>query len=83
MFGRTTNDLSETLMKMQDEARIACKHNQTEMARKMAAWMKEDRRFDSIPDKVKLAKEAMDARSRGRVLNLTEPYRPQAGGVSV
>ncbi|WP_426418476.1 hypothetical protein [Bradyrhizobium genosp. A] len=78
MFGRTTNDISETLMKMHDEARIVCKHNQTEIARRMAEWMTEDRRFDFIPDKTKLAREAMDARAHGRVLNLTEPVRSNA-----
>ena len=73
MFGRTTNDISETLMRMHDEARIVCKHNQTAMATKMAGWMAEDRRFDNIPDKARLARDAMDARAHGRVLNLVEP----------
>ena len=78
MFGKTTNDISETLMKMHDEARIDCKHNQAAIAQRMAEWMGSDRRFDSFPDKVKLARDAMDARTHGRVLNLTEPVRSGA-----
>lgn len=78
MFGRTTTDIAATLQAMQDRARVECKHNQTAMAQKMAQWMSDDRRFDSIPDKVKLAREAMDARSHGRRLDLTPTYETHA-----
>lgn len=72
MFGRTTNDLSEFLMRAEDEARVRCRHDREAMARTMASWLEQDRRFDGM-DRLKLAKEAMDARSHGRILNLTEP----------
>jgi hypothetical protein len=71
MFGRNTDHIAATLMAMHDAARIECRHNQGEMAKRMAEWMADDRRFDSIPDKVKLAFEAMDCRSHGRQLDLT------------
>ena len=80
MFGRTTNDIATTLMQMQDEARTVCRHNQGAMVKQMASWMADDRRFDSIADKEALAREAMDARSHGRTLNLTKPYKPNTSG---
>ncbi len=78
MFGRSTNDISEVLMRMQDEARVVCKHNQSQMARQMAEWMSNDRRFDNIPDKHRLARDAMDARSHGRVLDMTPQQQSNA-----
>jgi hypothetical protein len=71
VFGKTTDDIAQTLMHMQDEARITCKHDQYAMVRAMAEMMSNDRRFDSIPDKQALAREAMDCRSHGRQLDLT------------
>ncbi len=78
MFGKTSNDISATLMAMHDQARVACKHNQTAIAQRMAEWMSQDRRFDEFKDKQKLARNAMDARSHGRVLDLVEPVRSNA-----
>ncbi len=80
MFGKTTDDISEVLMRMQDEARIACRHDQRAMALKMADWMANDRRFDGIRDKAAFAREAMDARSHGRMIDLTTRERSNATG---
>jgi hypothetical protein len=71
MFGRTTDDLAQTLMHMQDEARISCKHDQYAMVKAMAEMMRNDRRLDSISDKEALAREAMQCRQSGRQLDLT------------
>jgi hypothetical protein len=72
MFGRNTDDIARTLTQMQNQARIECRHNQTAMAKQMAAWMADDRRFDSIENKEAFALDAMDARSHGRELDLTQ-----------
>ena len=71
MYGRTTKDVAATLQHMQEEARTVCRNNQGQMAKQMATWMAQDRRFDGVPDKERLARDAMDARSHGRVLDLT------------
>ena len=73
MFGKTTKDIAATLQAMHDQARVECRHNQGAIVTKMAEWIALDRRFDSIPNKTKLAREAIDARMHGRQLNLTEP----------
>jgi hypothetical protein len=78
MFGNTTDHMAEVLMRMQDEARVVCKHNQSMMAQQMARWMGQDRRFDSVRDKVALAREAMDCRSHGRTLDLSPRQRSNA-----
>ena len=70
MFRKNTADISATLMKMHDQARVVCNHNHTQMARQMAEWMAQDRRFDHIQDKVAFAADAMDARSHGRTINV-------------
>ncbi len=80
MFGRTTDDLAEVLMRMQDEARVACKHDQYAIAHRMGDWLSQDRRFDSIKDKVGLAREAMACRASGRQLDLTQ--RMKSGATS-
>ena len=71
MFGRNTDHLAETLTRMHDEARLECKFNHAAMARKMAEWMAQDRRFDGIADKEKLAAEVFECRRSGRQLDLT------------
>jgi hypothetical protein len=83
MFGRTTNDIAATLMSMHDAARVECKHDQYAMARQMAQWMADDRRFDSVPDKEALAREAMDCRSHGRTLDLSGRMQSGATGAAV
>ena len=80
MFGNTTNDISATLMAMHDRARLECNYNQYAIAPKMASWMNNDRRFDAFPDKLRLANEAMDARSHGRELDLSGRLRIDTAG---
>jgi hypothetical protein len=80
MFGKTTDDIAQTLMHMQDEARTACRHDQYAMVKRMAEWMAQDRRFDSIPDKQALAREAVDCRSHGRELDLSGRLRIDTAG---
>lgn len=75
MWGKTTDDIAETLMQMQTEAQTVCRFNQTEMAKTMARWMGQDRRFDGVPDKEALARDAMDAQAHGRVLDITPRFR--------
>jgi hypothetical protein len=72
MFGRTTDDIARTLTQMIEEARVACRHNQNEMARTIGGWLGQDRRFDGVGDKVSFAADAMDAKSHGRQIDLTE-----------
>jgi hypothetical protein len=80
MFNANTKDAARTLDQMIAQAREECRFNTGAMAEKIGGWLSQDRRFDHIPDKVALAREAMDARSHGRTLNLTDPYRPSATG---
>jgi hypothetical protein len=82
MFGKTTDDIAATLMAMHDRARIECRHNQYAMAEKMASWMAQDRRFDSVTNKIGLANDAMDARSHGRELNLSGQLRVDTAGAA-
>jgi len=82
MFGRTTDQLAATLMAFQDQARIECRHDQYKMPRKMAEYMAQDRRFDSIADKEQLAREAIDARLHGRELDLTKRIGSNANTTS-
>jgi hypothetical protein len=72
MYSKSTDDIAQTLMHMQERARIDCKFDQYAMARRMAEFMANDRRFDGIANKEAFAREAMDARSHGRQLDLTE-----------
>jgi hypothetical protein len=71
MFGRRTNDIEQTLMAMHDQARVVCKHDQYAMAKQIATWLRDDRRFDSIKEKEQFAAEMMDCRRSGRELDLT------------
>jgi hypothetical protein len=80
MFGKTTDDLAQTLMHMQDEARIACRHDTYKMVGAMAAMMANDRRFDFCNDKSALARDAMDCRRSGRELDLTRRLGSGATG---
>ena len=82
MYGRTTNDIAETLMRMHDEARVQCRFDQNQIADRMAQWMAQDRRFDGIRDKLRLANEAMDARSHGRELDLSARLRIDPEGAT-
>jgi hypothetical protein len=82
MFGRTTTDIEQTLTRMIEEARAVCHHDQYQMPVLMAKWMSEDRRFDGIPDKQKLAAEAMDAKSHGRELDLSARLRIDTQGAA-
>jgi hypothetical protein len=75
MYGKSTEDIAQVLTSMQEEARIVCRYNQTEMAQQMAEWMANDRRFDGIKDKHALAVDVMDARQHGRQIDLTPRYR--------
>lgn len=80
MFGNDTKNAARAIDQMIIQARGECRYNQTAMAEKIAGWLSQDRRFDHVPDKLKLAREAMDARAHGRILNLSEPERPQGSG---
>jgi hypothetical protein len=71
MFGRTTNDIGRTLDAMIDEAKVVCRYDQAAIAKQVARYMGADRRFDSVTDKEKLARDAYDARVHGRTLDLT------------
>jgi hypothetical protein len=71
MFDKSDEDLSKTLNQMQDAAYRKCNCNQTAMIDKMASWLAQDRRFDAFADKKALAREALDARSHGRYLDLS------------
>ncbi len=72
MFGRDTEAISALLTRMHDQAREQCRYNQPLMAKTMAQWMADDRRFDSIADKERFANEVMDCRQHGRQLDLTQ-----------
>jgi hypothetical protein len=80
MFGRKTSDIEQTLMAMHDQARVECKFNQYAMAKQIAAWLSEDRRFDAIRDKERFAADMMDARRSGRELDLTKRMGTGATG---
>jgi hypothetical protein len=80
MFGKTTDDMAQMLMAMQDEARIICRHDQYRMVKVMEEMMARNRLFDSIPDKQALAKESMDCRRSGRELDLTGRMRLDSAG---
>jgi hypothetical protein len=75
MFGRKTSDIEQVLTAMHDQARVVCKHNQYAMAKQIAEWLRDDRRFDSIKNKEAFAAEAMDCRRSGRELDLTKRLR--------
>jgi hypothetical protein len=82
MYGRTSRDIEETLTQMIREARIIAKHDQYQMPTLVARWMSEDRRFDSIKDKVALAQEAMDCKSHGRELDLSSRLKIDTQGAT-
>jgi hypothetical protein len=77
MFGRTENDLRETLERMRGYAIERCQFNQAEAERLTAALVKQDRRFDQLGvSPTELAREAFDARRSGRAPRVApEPYR--------
>ena len=74
MFGRNTDDIARTLSLMLEQARSECRYDQGAMTRQVAEWMSQDRRFDSVPDKRKLAADALDAQQHGRQLDLTPRF---------
>jgi hypothetical protein len=80
MFGPTSRDVEQWLMMAHDAARTECKFNQYEMARKMAVWIGQDRRFDGIKEKQAFAREVMDCRRSGRELDLTKRMGTGATG---
>jgi hypothetical protein len=79
MFNKTDNDITRTLTLMIDRSIDECKYNQDAAKRLTAKWIAQDRRFDGY-DPNAVAREAFDAKTHGRRMELTKPYRPQGGG---
>jgi hypothetical protein len=82
MYGKTSVDVARTLNQMIDEARVQCRYNQDAIVTKVAEFVRQDRRFDSIADPAALAREALDCRKHGRVLDLTPRLRLSGGTVN-
>ena len=72
MFGKTNNDIARTLSVMTEQAIQDCRFNQTEAVRKVAEFVKQDRRFDGY-DPNFVAKRAFESRQTGRQLRLDTP----------
>jgi hypothetical protein len=87
MFGRTENDLRETLERMRGYAIERSNFDQAAAERMTAALVKQDRRFDNCGvSPAELAREAFESKRSGRAPRVApEPYRtnpipPYAGG---
>lgn len=83
MFTNKKEDLTQTLGLMINKSMEECRFNQSAAVEKVAQWVSQDRRFDNY-DPGYVAREAFDARSHGRSLQLDKPYQTNSGaGTSV
>jgi hypothetical protein len=80
MFTSSPNDLAVTLDKMIDAAKPAVQYDIHAAERQVAAWVKQDRRFDHIGmSAAEVAKEAFECRQSGRQIRLgPKPYEPHS-----
>jgi hypothetical protein len=71
MFTRNRSDMVATIGAMIERAVPHCKYDQNAAQGQVAAWVKQDRRFDNIGmSATEIAKEAFDARATGRQMRL-------------
>lgn len=78
MFGKDPSDLTQTLARMAQEARVRANFNQDEARSLMTEWISQDQRFsDYAPDR--LANRVHQSLSNGAVLELDDPYLRRQG----
>jgi hypothetical protein len=71
MFTKSHSDISATLGAMINRAKEVCNYDEEASKRQVAAWVKQDRRFDAIGmSAAAIAAEAFSARQAGRALHL-------------
>jgi hypothetical protein len=80
MFSNKSTDVEQWLMAAHDAVRVECRFDQRAMARKMAEYLGQDRRFDGIADKEKFATEVFECRRSGRELDLSKRMRIDSAG---
>ena len=78
MFEKDERDLCATLSEMENRSRIVTNFDQPAALTKMAAWIKQDRRFDNF-DAERLSKRVQECLASGAVLDMSDPYLKKGG----
>lgn len=72
MFTKSDSDIERTINMMVDRSKHEARFNEAEAIALTAKWIRQDRRFDDL-DANYLSKEAFDAKSHGRMMQLRKP----------